>query len=64
MKSVENFISWLITDVKAQIVASLEISPANTLLGYSFSLTIPGFILTSVILLNTLPCPSYLCIIF
>lgn len=52
MKSVENLISWLITAVMAQIVASLEVSPANTFPGYNFSLITPGFILISLILFH------------
>jgi hypothetical protein len=50
MKSVENLISWLMTAVMAQMVASLDASPAKTLPGYSFSLITPGFMLISFIL--------------
>lgn len=58
MKSVENFMSWLITAVRAQIVASFDVSPANTLPGWSFSLMTPGFILISLILFHCLSLDS------
>lgn len=58
MKSVENLISWLITAIIAQMFASLEASPENTLLGYNFSLIITGFIHISLTLFQTLSLDS------
>ncbi len=52
MKSVENLISWLMTAVIAQMVASFDVSPAKTLPGYNFSLITPGFMLISLILFH------------
>ena len=47
--------SWLMIEIKAHEIDSLEISPANTLLGCSFSFTNEGPMHISVILFIVKP---------